>query len=71
MAKRKQKEKTLGQRIRTTRAAAGLTQEELADAAGTTQDHVSDIERDVHVPGLALLGRLAAALGVGIGDLVE
>ena len=62
---------TIGQRIRSAREAAALTQVDLAAAAGTTQDHISDVERDVHTPGLALLARLAKVLGVGLGELVE
>lgn len=38
---------TLGQRLRYARTIAGMTQEELAAKAGTTQDAITKIERDI------------------------
>ncbi len=46
-----------------------MLQAELAVAADTSQDHVSNIERGVHVPGLDMLIRLAKALGVDAAGL--
>ena len=47
----------VGERIR-----VGLTQEELAERAGTTQARVSEIERGVGNPTLDTVGRIFAAL---------
>jgi transcriptional regulator with XRE-family HTH domain len=53
------------------RAGAGLTQAGLARAAGVTQAHVSQVEAGENTPSLAVLARIAAALGASVGDLVE
>ena len=44
-------------RFRWARAWAGLTQEELADAVGTSRETISSIEREMSIPsvGLAIL----------------
>ena len=62
--------KTLGQRLRLARQAAKLTQAELAKKAKTSQDYVSDLERDKSSPGVGVLARLAAACRVSVADLV-
>ena len=46
------------------RVAAGLTQRELADIAGTYQEHLSCIERGASSPFQEEKDALAAALGV-------
>jgi len=61
---------TLGQRLRRLRLAAELTQTELADHAATSQDHISDLERDAKTPGLDLCRRLAGACGVSVAELI-
>ena len=59
-------------RLREAREAAGMTQLELAEAAGTRQATISDLERgEAKTLRLALLERLADALGVEPGELVE
>ncbi len=45
------------------RAAAGLTQVELARRAGTSQSVISAIENGAQVPGGIMLERIARALG--------
>lgn len=45
------------------RTSAGLSQRELADAAGTAQSVVARIERDAVSPTIATLERLARAAG--------
>lgn len=58
-----------GQRLRAARQGAGLTQDELARRAGTSQAAVAAYERNRKTPGLATLGRLAAEMYLRI-DLV-
>jgi len=62
---------TLGQRIREARQRMGWTQTELAVAVRSTQDHVSDLERDRHAPSMGMLRRLAAALQIEPADLLQ
>lgn len=59
-----------GERIRAARQAAGMTITELADAAGTSQPSLSQIELGKRQPQIPLLRRLAAALGVRTADLL-
>lgn len=54
----------LGEALETARRAQGLTQEELASAAGVTQAALSRYENDQREPDEDVLGRLADALGV-------
>jgi len=61
----------VGDRIRQLRQAAGLRQRDLAEAAGTSQDHICDIERGNHLPGTDLLLRIAAALKIPPAKLLE
>lgn len=54
----------LGEALETARRAHGLTQEQLAAAAGVTQAALSRYENDQRDPDDEVLGRLAGALGV-------
>jgi len=49
----------------------GWSQEELADQAGLHRTYVSGIERCVRNPTLLILERLAKALKVSLGTLVD
>lgn len=60
-----------GTRLREFRESRGLSQEELADAAGIHRTHVSLIERNRRSVRLDTLFRLAAALEVDPADLVR
>jgi transcriptional regulator with XRE-family HTH domain len=60
----------IGERLRDLRFRAGLTQEELAQKAGTTQTTVARIERDAVQPEVTTIRKLAAALGKTPGDLL-
>jgi len=61
---------TLGQAIRSIRQQVGLSQKELADAAGIDQSYMSMIESGQRSnPGTRIIARLAQALGVSIDDL--
>ncbi len=53
----------LGQLISAKRIEAGLSQEQLAEAAGLHWTYVSGIERGKRNPSVAVLVRLGAALG--------
>jgi len=54
----------LGDRIRRRRRVQGMTQIDLARAAGVNQGYLSEIERNRRRPGRAALAALAAALDV-------
>ncbi len=60
----------LAQRIRELRRKRGLTLERLAERTQLTPSVLSKIENFRVTPSLATLGRLAAALGVSLADLV-
>lgn len=54
----------VGPTLRRLRHARGLTQGELADRIGSTQNAISRAERMQRPPGMRLLKRLCAGLGV-------
>jgi transcriptional regulator with XRE-family HTH domain len=61
---------SLGQAIRTIRQEAGLSQKELAEAAGIDQSYLSMIESDQRRnPGTRIMARLAQALRVSMDEL--
>ena len=60
---------TWGSRVRAARLDAGLTQQALADRAGSTKAMVSNIERGKSSVGDALRVRLANVLGLSANDL--
>ena len=53
----------IGNNIRSLRKNRGLSQSRLAELAGTTQQHISLIEKDVSGIELGTLNRILAALG--------
>lgn len=57
---------SIGVRIKAARAMAGLSQRGLAEQAGVSAMAISKYERDLDVPGSAVLLRLAKSLHVGI-----
>ena len=59
-----------GRRLRELREKRGLTQAELADAAGLTSVYISNMETGVAVPSLTTILRLATALGCKVSQLV-
>jgi DNA-binding XRE family transcriptional regulator len=65
------KSPTVGRKIRKMRNAKGLTQAELARAAGMVRPNLSRIEAGKHRPSLATLERIAAALKVPVADLIS
>lgn len=56
--------KILGRQIATLRKRAGLTQEQLAEAAGYSVEFISLIERGVNSPTVAGIEHISSILGV-------
>ena len=52
----------LGQAVRTSRRARGMTQAELSAAAGVSRPHISTIESGLANPGMSTVMRLLRAL---------
>lgn len=63
--------KRLGQRIRTLRIEAGLTQEELAFRAGLDRSYVGGVERGERNISLLNLNLIAEALNTTISSLTK
>jgi repressor LexA len=61
----------LGERIRKLREEKGITQAELARRAGLSPQYMCDIELDRANPGLKVLERLASALEVSLGAMLD
>lgn len=62
--------RTLAENLRMARVAAGLSQEELADAAGIDRTYVSALERCRYSASIDVLERLATALRVTPASLL-
>ena len=58
-------------KLRRLRREAALSQQELADRAGTTQETISRLERGHHAARGHTLRRLAEALGVEPRELMK
>lgn len=61
----------VGPRIRRLRHARGMTLQELGARSGLTHAFLSQVERGVARPSLRSAARIASALGVAIGTLVQ
>lgn len=59
----------LGEAVRRLRREAEMSQESLAEAAGTDLTQVGGIERGIRNPSYTTLLRLAAALDSSVGEL--
>jgi transcriptional regulator with XRE-family HTH domain len=59
-----------GLAVRAARTELGLAQEELAFRAGVERSHMGKIERGEHMPTLALILRIAAALNRSAAELM-
>lgn len=68
---RKSLQQKLGQKIKTLRTGAGLTQEKLGELTGLDRTYISDIERGKRNPSLKSLEKLAKALRVSISDITN
>ena len=71
MATRGNYAQLFGDRLRELRAAAELTQRELARLTGTSAAAISNFEAGNNSPTLGTLVRLADALGCNVTDLVD
>ena len=60
----------LGPTLKAIRREHGFSQHALSERAGVSRNFVAQIERGESVPTVALLARLAAALGVTVGELL-
>lgn len=61
----------VGRRLQEARQRRGLTQEELATRCALPQTRISEYETAKVTPSVVTLYRLALALGVRVGDLVD
>ena len=61
----------VGENVKRARIAAGLTQEQLAERSGFSQQYLSDLERGRRNPTVVTLFELAQALNVSHVRLVE
>ncbi len=59
-----------GAAVRSARESEGLSQEDLADRAGLHRTYVSLIERGQRTASIAVVEKLAGALGTSMGDLL-
>lgn len=61
----------LAQNLRKLRQAKGLSQEAFADEAGLHRTYISDLERAARNPTITVVAKIATALDVRIGDLLD
>ncbi len=61
----------VGRNVRRARLAANLTQEQLSEKSGFTQQYISDLERGFRNPTVVTVYELAMALGVGHVELIQ
>lgn len=60
-----------GQNLRLTRKRAGISQEELGIRASLHRTQIGSLERGDHLPRIDTLAKLAGALGVPAGRLMD
>lgn len=60
-----------GRYVSARRAFLGLSQEAVAQACDMNRGHLSDLERGEKIPSLETIWRLADALKLSAGDLVD
>jgi transcriptional regulator with XRE-family HTH domain len=61
----------LGRKVKALRAAKGWSQEELGDRAGMHRTYISQVERVIKSPTIVAVDRIALALGVSLGELLD
>lgn len=61
----------LARNLRALRRQTGLSQEAFADEAGLHRTYMSDLERANRNPSIAVIDKLAKALGVTCGQLLD
>lgn len=62
--------KLVGANLRLARTAKGLTQEELAERSGFSQQYISELENGRRNPTIVSIYELAQALGIAHEELV-
>jgi transcriptional regulator with XRE-family HTH domain len=60
-----------GLNVKAARKRAGFSQETLADMAAVARSYMSDVERGARNPTLQIVDRIAAALNVSPGSLLD
>lgn len=63
--------KGLGQTIRRFREESNLRLKDLAEKSGFSESYISQIEREVVLPSVTALGKVADALGMSVSQLFE
>jgi transcriptional regulator with XRE-family HTH domain len=63
--------KLVGRNLARIRGERGLTQEQLAERSGLSQQYLSGLERGHRNPTIVTLYELATALGISHVDLVQ
>lgn len=63
--------KRFGANVARLRKARGMTQEAFADVAGIARSYMSDIERGARNPTIVMVERIANALDVRAGELLD
>ncbi|MDP9412517.1 MAG: helix-turn-helix domain-containing protein [Pseudomonadota bacterium] len=61
----------LAQNLRNLRQAKGLSQEAFADEAGLHRTYISDLERGSRNPTIMVVEKIAQALDVPVGKLLD
>ena len=61
----------VGENVRRLRSQADLTQEELAERSGFSQQYISDLERGLRNPTIVSLWELAQVRGVSPDRLIH
>lgn len=61
----------LAKNLREQRARRGLSQEQFAFEAGIHRTYISDLERGARNPTIVVVDRIAKALGVRPGELLD
>lgn len=60
----------VGTNLRNARRRSGLTQADLAQIAGISQNYVAQIEGGTRAPSIRVMQSLAKAIGIQVSDLV-
>lgn len=61
----------LAENLKRLRKLSGKSQEAFADDAGIHRTYISDLERAARNPTISVVDKLAKALGVKVGELLD
>lgn len=61
----------IGAGLRQARRSRSMTLRQVAHGAGVTESFLSQVERDIASPSIATLRRIAVALGMSIGEILD